>query len=97
MMVEVPLGFRPVSVAPSNDLMNALWWQESRGNPNAVSPRGAKGIGQIMPATARDPGFGIAPLEDPFDPEQNKRFSRDYMGALLERYGNEADALVAYN
>lgn len=32
---------------------------ESGGDPNAVSPKGATGIAQIMPATARDPGFGL--------------------------------------
>jgi soluble lytic murein transglycosylase-like protein len=37
---------------------------ESGGNPNAVSSKGATGIAQIMPATARDPGFGLQNIFD---------------------------------
>ena len=40
-----------------------LIWKESRFNPEAVSPKGAQGIAQFMPATAEDRG-----LDDPFEP-----------------------------
>lgn len=72
--------------------------QESGLNPDAVSPKGAVGIAQIMPQTARDPGFGIAPIDDPRDPEEALRFGAEYMRAMLDRYdGDYGLALAAYN
>lgn len=80
-------------------LLLALTHQESRFNPNAVSPTGARGLTQVLPSTARSPGFGIpanpAALSDP---EQNMAFGKAYLSAMLKRYGNDkAAALVAYN
>jgi hypothetical protein len=72
--------------------------QESGLNPDAVSPKGAVGIAQIMPDTARDPGFGITPISDPRDPEEALRFGAQYMRAMLNRYdGDYGLALAAYN
>lgn len=73
---------------------------ESGFNPRAVSPAGAGGIAQIMPATARQPGFGITPISDEarFDPEASMNFGAQYMRAMLDRYdGDYARALAAYN
>jgi hypothetical protein len=79
------------------DLVNAVIRQESAGNHNAVSPKGARGLGQVMPKTAHDPGFGIKPLRSNA-PEENVRFTADYLGAMLDKYdGNKALALAAYN
>lgn len=78
-------------------IIDALIHQESRGNRNAVSPKGARGIAQVMPDTARNPGFGIKPLQNDSDEEQ-RRFANDYMDAMLKRYnGNLNLALAAYN
>jgi hypothetical protein len=72
--------------------------QESKFNPDAVSPKGAVGIAQIMPDTARDPGYGVTPIEDRTDPEESLRFSAEFMRALLDEYnGDYGLALAAYN
>lgn len=69
---------------------------ESGGNPNAVSPKGATGLMQLLPGTAKDPGFGVTPARDN-SPEENVRMGVDYRNALKEKYGNLDDALIAYN
>jgi soluble lytic murein transglycosylase len=70
---------------------------ESGGNPRAISPKGARGLMQVMPDTARDPGYGIRPARDN-SPEENKRLGRDYLAALLNKYnGNINLTAAAYN
>ena len=64
---------------------------ESNYNPRAVSPCGAIGVYQLMPATARE--FGI----DPYDPEQNIRAGLHYLSELLRTFGRIDQALAAYN
>src|SRR5690606_41123698 len=79
-------------------LARAVEMQESGGRDDAVSPKGALGAMQIMPATARDPGFGGRPLENPDDPQENRRFGREYLQAMRRRYdGDQAKGLAAYN
>jgi hypothetical protein len=81
----------------AEQLLPHLIQQESGGNPNAVSPKGAQGLTQVMPATARDPGFGVAPMQGN-SPQENVRFGRDYLTAMLKRYPGRPDlALAAYN
>lgn len=84
---------------PSDALLDSLIQQESGGDPFAVNPRsGAQGLVQVMPETAKNPGFGVSPLGDPFDPVDSRRFASDYLGALLQKYnGNQRHALAAYN
>lgn len=86
-------------------LLDAVVKQESGGNPNAVSPKGAAGIMQIMPDTARQPGYGVQPLQgwDGVDPrtasvEEQMRFGNDYLNAMKAQHnGNTELALAAYN
>ena len=67
-------------------------WQESRFDAQAVSPKGAAGIAQFMPATASWHG-----LADPFDPMESLRHSAAYLRELLDRFGNLGLAAAAYN
>lgn len=71
--------------------------KESSNDPNAVSPKGAFGLKQVMPATAVDPGYGVTPLQNN-SPQENVRFGNDYMDAMVKEYkGNIPLALAAYN
>ncbi len=69
-----------------------LIWKESRFDPNAVSPKGASGIAQFMPGTARMRG-----LEDPFDPRSAIPASAHYLSDLRDQFGNLGLAAAAYN
>lgn len=62
-----------------------------------TSPKGAQGEMQVMPGTARDPGFGVVPARDS-SPEELARVGRDYLTAMQQRYPDDAaKALAAYN
>lgn len=74
-------------------LVRAVIQVESAFNPSARSPKGAMGLMQLMPATARE--FGV---RDAFNPEENVKGGVAYLRWLLDRYdGDEALALAAYN
>lgn len=80
-----------------DSLVDAVVHRESRGNPDAVSPAGARGRMQVMPGTNRDPGFGVRGAVDDSEAER-ARVGRDYLAAMLHRYdGNQVLALAAYN
>lgn len=69
---------------------------ESAGNPNAVSSAGARGRMQVMPSTARDPGFGIRPSNG--SAADDERVGREYRAAMQKRYGGDLDKMwAAYN
>ena len=80
-----------VSLSP--DLLHAVIAVESNYDARAVSPKGAKGLMQLMPGTAYRFGVG-----DPFDPEQNVRGGATYLRSLLDMFNGDARlALAAYN
>lgn len=55
--------------------------KESAFDPYAVSSTGALGLGQVLPSTAARPGYGVAPLANPYDPQANIDFSAAYLKA----------------
>lgn len=77
-------------------LVQATQWQESRGDPDAISPKGAVGDMQTMPGTLTDPGYGVAPAKDD-SPEELHRVGVDYLKAMHNKYKDPNLALVAYN
>jgi soluble lytic murein transglycosylase-like protein len=75
------------------NLIAAMTFRESSFNPNAVSSRGAQGLMQLMPRTAR--ALGVL---DAFDPQQNIFGGTKYLRSLLDRFhGNLDMTLAAYN
>jgi len=76
---------RVAAIAPHNIEIESAYRQ------SAVSNAGAIGLGQLMPATARDLGV------DPRDPQQNLDGSARYLAMMLELFGDPRLALAAYN
>jgi soluble lytic murein transglycosylase-like protein len=77
----------------SESLLRSVIQVESGGNASAVSPKGAQGLMQLMPDTARAVG-----VTRPHDPEQSVMGGARYLAQMLQRYdGDETKALAAYN
>ena len=83
-------------LALTNDLPPAFFarliWRESLFRPEAVSPKGAEGIAQFMPSTARARG-----LENSFDVVRALNASAEYLDDLRSRFGSLGFAAIAYN
>lgn len=76
----------------NHDLLEAVAWRESGFRQSALSPKGAVGVMQIMPATAL--GLGV----DRYDLRQNIEGGAAYLRMMLNRYsGDTTLALAAYN
>ena len=82
-------------------LIAAVVYQESRFRPAARSESGAIGLMQLLPDTARGialrTGGARFRVADLYDPEINVRYGSWYLRHLLDRYGETAAALAAYN
>lgn len=72
-------------------IVDAVIYQESRGRMNAVSPKGALGLMQLMPGTAAQLGV------NPYDADQNMRGGARYLRQQIDRFGSIPLALAAYN
>ena len=72
---------------------------ESNGRTNAVSPAGARGIVQIMPKTAANPGYGMSPIDlNDSTPEEQIRWGMEYRSRIQKAHGfTEDQATAAYN
>lgn len=84
-------------------MMTAIFGQESGGQHRradgslVTSPKGARGISQVMPKTGENPGYGVLPLQNHTEAEY-RRFGRDYYSAMLKEFGGDPQkALAAYN
>lgn len=80
-------------------LIAAVARQESTFSAHAVSPRGARGVLQLLPSTARSHAvaLGLQKTPDLHDPELNIRLGARELGRLLRRFGSAEPALAAYN
>jgi len=78
-----------------DDLLDAIRQAESGGNDKAVSPKGAKGPFQFMPATARE--FGLKG-DEVFDPVKSRAAAKEKVNGLIDQYGGDTPmAIAAYN
>jgi len=90
----------PQTTELSPKLIKKVIAQESAFNPKAVSPKGAAGLMQLMPATGKEwhDKLGLEGEYDPFNEEQNKAIGTAYLGWLHDQFGGDTKlALAAYN
>ena len=91
-----------MATTPDDILINAVMQAESRGKRFdkagnlLTSVKGAQGEMQVMPTTQTKPGFGVKPAQDS-SAEEKARVGRDYLKAMISKYGDTTTALAAYN
>lgn len=97
--VETPGTWKETAKKEARDkdidplLVRAVIMAESAEDPLCISPKGAMGLMQLMPGTARELG-----VEDPFCPHENVKGGVSYLAQMLKRFdGNVKLALAAYN
>ena len=79
-------------------LINAMIWVESRFEPRAKSPAGARGLMQLMPATAAYLAKRMGEHNArAYDPEFNVRAGSLYLAEMMKKFGDESHAVAAYH
>lgn len=79
-------------------LINAVIWVESRFDPNAKSPAGARGLMQLMPATAAYLAKRMGERSPhAYDPMFNVRAGSMYLAEMIGKFGDEQQAVAAYH
>ena len=96
---SITIGKQDVSIPSGEgyaapDLVKAVIRAESSGDPKAISEKGAGGLMQLMPATARE--LGLTPAER-FDPIKNVEAGSRYLQRQIAEFGSIEAALAAYN
>lgn len=86
----------PVVKTEKSDQSSVIPRVESGGKNNVVSPKGASAAWQVMPNTAKDPGYGVTPAKDN-SPEELNRVGQDYWNAMYNKFGTVSLADIAYN
>ena len=80
------------------DLFTSIISAESMWDAGITNQKsGAMGLGQVLPSTAANPGYGISPLTNAYDPTSNLNFSAQYLAALYGQYGSWQGAVNAYS
>ena len=89
------------SIIENDPIIGRIIQAESSGDPRAESKDGARGLMQIMPATAEnEAGYGVNYIldrEELYDPVKNVQFGTKYYQGLRDYFGNDYHALVAYH
>lgn len=81
----------------SPELVAGVVWVESRFNPRATSPKGARGLMQVMPATHNAIAAALGVSGDPYDPAVNLAVGTSFLRRLIDRFPDRRDAITAYN
>lgn len=89
---ETSINYHSDTFGMDPALVKAVMKTESNFNPRAVSKKGAQGLMQLMPDTAR-----LMRVNNPFDPEDNMKSGIRYLKSLQETFGDLDLTLAAYN
>jgi hypothetical protein len=79
------------------EILTETLWRESKFRQNATGAAGEQGVGQWLPSSAAQPGYGIEPFTPGQDPGVDIEKTAQYLAALKKQYGSWDAALTAYN